>query len=59
MEIVRISLDLAKNVFEVFGVEMRHAVVLSKTLRRDAAPQFSAELPPCLVAMKACSSSHY
>ena len=40
MEIVRIGLDLAKNVFEVCGVDMRDAVVLRKTLRRDAVPQF-------------------
>jgi transposase len=59
MEIVRIGLDLAKNVFEVCGVDMRDAVVLRKTLRRDAVPQFFAELPPCLVGMEACSSSHY
>ena len=59
MEIVRIGLDLAKNVFEVCGVDMRDHVVLRKTLRRDALPQFFAELPPCLVGMEACSSSHY
>lgn len=59
MQIVRIGLDLAKNVFEVCGVDMREAVVLRKTLRRDAVPQFFAELPPCLIGMEACSSSHY
>jgi transposase len=59
MEIVRIGLDLAKNVFEVCGVDIRDVVVLRKTLRRDAVPQFFAKLPPCLIGMEACSSSHY
>ena len=59
MEIIRIGLDLAKNVFEVCGVDMRDAVVLRKTLRRDAVPQFFNKLPPCLIGMEACSSSHY
>ena len=59
MEMVRIGLDLAKSVFEVCGVDMRDHVVLRKTLRREAVPQFFAELPPCLIGMEACSSSHY
>ena len=59
MKIVRIGLDLAKNVFEVCGVDTRDVVVLRQTLRRDAIPQFFAKLPPCLVGMEACSSSHY
>ncbi len=59
MEIVRIGLDLAKSVFEVCGVDIRDHVVLRKTLRREAVPQFFAELPPCLIGMEACSSSHY
>src|SRR5210317_1361092 len=59
MEIVRIRMDLAKSVFEVCGVDVRDHVVLRKTLRRDAVPQFFAGLPPCLIGMEACSSSHY
>lgn len=59
MEIVRIGLDLAKSIFEVCGVDMRDHVVLRKTLRRGAVPQFFAELPPCLIGMEACSGSHY
>ena len=59
MEIIRIGLDLAKSVFEVCGVDMRDHVVLRKSLRREAVPQFFAELPPCLIGMEACSSSHY
>ena len=59
MQLARIGLDLAKNVFEVHGVDVDDRAVLRKTLRREAVPQFFAELPPCLVGMEACSGSHY
>lgn len=59
MEIVRIGLDLAKNIFEVHGVDAQDSAVLMKTLRRDAVIQFFADVPPCIVGMEACSGSHY
>ncbi len=40
MQIVRIGLDLAKNVFEVHDVDVQDKAVLRKTLRRDAVIQF-------------------
>lgn len=59
MQIVRIGLDLAKNVFEVHGVDAQEEAILRKTLRRDAVARFFADLPPCIVGMEACSGSHY
>jgi len=59
MHIIRIGLDLAKYVFEVHGVGAREEVVLRKTLRREAVPQFFAELSPCVVGMEACCGAHY
>lgn len=59
MHISRIGLDLAKYVFEIHGVDAEDNVVLRKTLRRDAIPQFFAELPTCVVGMEACSGAHY
>lgn len=59
MEVVRIGLDLAKNIFEVHGVDAYDNNVLRKRLRRDAVAQFFADLPPCIVGMEACSGSHY
>ena len=49
MEIVRIGLDLAKYVFKVHGVDEQDEVTLRKTLRRDAVPQFFADLHLSLV----------
>ena len=59
MQITRIGLDLAKNVFEVHGVDAQDKAVLRKTLRREAVAQFFSELPPCVVGMEACSGAHY
>ncbi len=58
MEIRRIGLDLAWNVFQVHGVDGHDRVVLRKTLRRDAVVPFFAGLSPCLAGMEACSSCH-
>lgn len=59
MTLVRIGIDLAKNVFEVYGVDEREKTVLRKTLRRDEVARFFANLTPCVVAMEACSGAHY
>ena len=59
MKITRIGLDLAKRVFVVHGVDERERACVRKKLRRDEVRAFFAKLPPCVVAMEACSSSHY
>jgi transposase len=58
-KISTIGLDLAKNVFQVHGVDASGAVVLTKQLRRAALEKFFAQLPPCLVGMEACGSAHH
>jgi len=59
MEITTIGLDLAKNVFQVHGVNERGKAVLRKQLKRDQVAAFFANLPPCLVGMEACGSAHH
>ena len=58
-KISTIGLDLAKNVFQLHGVDASGAVVLKKQLRRGAIEKFFAQLPPCLVGMEACGSAHH
>ncbi len=53
MEIMRIGLDLAKNVFEVFGVDQKEQPVLRKTLKRSQVIDFFARIGPCTVAFEA------
>jgi transposase len=59
MKITTIGLDLAKNVFQVHGVDEQGKAVLRKQLRRDQVAAFFANLPPCLVGMEACASAHH
>ncbi len=53
------GLDLAKNVFQVHGVDEQGEVVLHKQLKRAQVIPFFAQMPPCLVGMESCSSAHY
>ena len=57
--VTRIGLDLAKNVFQVHGVDAKGNVVVTRKLRRSAVLEFFRRLPPCLVAMEACGSAHH
>jgi transposase len=57
--ITRIGVDLAKNVMQLHGVDSMGRVVVKKAITRQKFLQWFANLQPCLVAMEACSSSHY
>jgi transposase len=59
MKITTLGLDLAKNVFQVHGVDQRGATVLRKQLRRDQVTAFFARLEPCVIGVEACSGAHY
>src|SRR2546426_6056756 len=59
MQITTIGLDIAKNVFQVHGIDATEKVVVSKQLRRSKVIAFFEALPPCLVGMEACASAHY
>jgi transposase len=54
-----IGLDIAKTIFQVHAVDASGAVVVRKTLRRSQVLPFFSGLPPCLVGMEACGTSHY
>lgn len=58
-QIQTIGIDLAKNVFQVHGVDENHEVVLAKQLRRNQVIPFFEKLEPCLVGMEACATGHH
>ena len=58
-EVSTIGLDLAKNVFQVHGVDGSGKTVIRRQLRRGQVLAFFKKLPPCLVGMEACATSHY
>lgn len=59
MEVTCIGLDIAKNVFQVHGVDKHGKVVVRKQLSRGKVLPFFAQLPVCRVGMEACGSAHY
>ena len=58
-EVTTIGVDLAKNVFQVHGVDAAGGVVVRRQLRRGQVLPFFKKQPPCLVGMEACATSHY
>jgi transposase len=57
--VTTIGLDIAKSVFQVHGVDASGQVVIRRQLKRRYVSQFFQRLPPCLVGIEACASSHY
>ena len=57
--ITTIGLDIAKSVFQVHGVDAAGQVVLRRQLKRRYVLKFFEKLPPCLVGIEACASSHH
>ena len=59
MQVTTIGLDLAKNVFQVHGVDATGKVTVTKKLRRSQVLALFEKLPPCLVGIEACATSHH
>ena len=49
MQVTTIGLDIAKNVFQVHGIDAAEKVVVRKQLRRSQVLEFFKALPPCLI----------
>ena len=59
MQITTIGLDIAKNVFQVHGIDTAEKVVVRKQLHRSQVMAFFEALSPCLIGMEACATSHH
>jgi transposase len=59
MHVTTMGLDLAKQVFQVHGVDAHGKVVVRKQLRRKEVVEYFTDLPACAIGMEAGSSSHY
>ena len=57
--ITTIGLDIAKSVFQVHGIDAEGNVILRRQLKRRYVLTFFQKLPPCLVGIEACASSHH
>ena len=58
-EVITIGLDIAKNVFQVHGVDCAGDVVIRRRLRRRQVLPFFKKLPGCLVGIEACTTAHH
>jgi transposase len=58
-EITTLAIDVAKNVFQLHGVDVRGVCQLRRRLRRAQLLSFVARMPSCVIAMEACASTHY
>lgn len=59
MKITTLGIDLAKQVFQLHGVDEQGKTVLRKQLKRGQMATFFATLPTCLIGMEACGSAHH
>ncbi len=58
-EVITIGLDLAKNVFQVHGVDASGEATIRRRLGRRQVIPFFNKLPPCLIGVEACATSHH
>jgi len=58
-EVTTIGLDLAKNVFQVHGVDASGRAVVRRQLRRSQLLPFFERQAACLVGIEACATSHH
>jgi len=59
MDITTVGLDLAKNVFQVHGINSAGAVLVRRRLRRAQVCPYFSGLKPCLIGMEACATAHF
>ena len=59
MDATTIGLDIAKNVFQVHGVDGAGKVVIRRQLRRRQVLPFFKKLPGCLIGIEACATAHH
>jgi transposase len=57
--VTTIGLDIAKSVFQIHGVDAAGNVIVRRQLKRRYVLPFFQRLPPCLVGIEACASSHH
>jgi len=59
MAIVIMGIDLAKNVFQLHGIDDKGCATLRKRLSRARFLPFLANIPPCTIAIEACGSANH
>ncbi len=58
-EITILGIDLAKNTFQLIGVDKHHNVVMKRRCQRDKLVEVVTNLPTCTILMESCGTSNY
>lgn len=58
-EVTLLGIDLAKQSFQLHGVDKAGQIVFRKKLNRNKLTAFIANLPPCLIGLEACGGAHH
>ena len=59
MKITTIGIDLAKEVFQLHGVDAHGKTVLRRQLKRREMATYFVNIEPCLIGMEACGSANH
>lgn len=59
MNITTLGIDLAKNIFQLHGVDSLGKTVLKKKLTREKLIEVIANMPICRIVMEACGGANY
>lgn len=59
MNVKTIGIDLAKEVFQVHGVDEHGKRLFNKQLKRSQMTSFFVNIPPCLIGIETCASAHF
>ena len=58
-QMATIGLDIAKSVFQLYGIGNCGSVVVQRRLRRSQVLAFFSKQPRCVAGIEACASSHF
>lgn len=59
MRVHILGIDVAKNVFQLHGVDERGQVVLTKRVPRGRLREVVAQVAPCVIGLEACRGAHH
>ena len=59
MILTRCGIDIAKTVFQVYGVDNNEKVIIDRQFRRHQVLSYFAQQSPCLIGIEACGTAHY
>lgn len=58
-ELAVLGIDLAKQSFQLHGVDNKGNIVLKKKLSRNKLCKYIVQLPSCVIGLEACGGAHY